>query len=342
MNTRLNVPNKVFGSRRNRGKRTGGEASAPTAAATAPASMAGNDPVLIDPMLNDSPGVSCSYVIPGQRKALIDPGSAMAAPRLLEALDAQRIGIDLILLTHIHPDAAAGAGVIARHFPDARILAPAGATERLADPSALVSDMKKVCGERAEAIHGQPTAIDPARIEAVRDDEQVDLGDRTISAIATPGHTAAHLSYFDPATSSLFCGDALGVQLPGNSVVRPSTPPCDFSLDDALNSIEKLASVGASTVYLAHFGAAKPGPDEIFSLAADSLRRWHRSFLKKREQTDSDEDLSRQFNACLEASLEPIAPSVRRDLEKVSPAWLNLAGLTAEQDRLHGRIPDAA
>ena len=128
----------------------------------------------------------------------------------------------------------------------------------------------------------------------------------------------------------------------GSSVVRPSTPPWDFSLEDSLDSIERLAGVEAETVYLAHYGAARPGPTEIFDRAADSLERWHKSFLKKREQTDSEEDLSRQFNACLEASLEPIAPSVRRDLETVSPAWLNLAGLSAEQARLNGRLSDAA
>ena len=113
-------------------------------------------------------------------------------------------------------------------------------------------------------------------------------------------------------------------------------------MEDSLSSIGKMTDVGAETVYLAHYGAARPGPDEIFERAADSLERWHVSFLKKREQTESEEDLSRQFNACLEASLEPIAPSVRRDLEMVSPAWLNLAGLNAEQARLNRRLSDAA
>ena len=150
------------------------------------------------------------------------------------------------------------------------------------------------------------------------------------------------MAYFDTSTAALFCGDALGIQLPGSRVVRPSTPPWGFSLEDSLASISRLAETGAETVYLAHFGAARPGPDEIFRRAAESLERWHHSFLKKREQTDSEEDLSRQFNACLEASLEPIAPSVRRDLEQVSPTHLNLAGLSAEQARLGGRLSDAA
>lgn len=338
MNTRFHVPTRVFGNRRNRGARPEGEVEEQPA----PASVSGRDPLLIDPLLNDSPGMSCAYLIPGELNALIDPGSANAAPRVLEALRVRGIELDLILLTHVHADVAAGAGIIARRFPGARVIAPAGTTERLADPAAFVSDMKKVYGERAETIYGLPAPVESVRVEAITDGGAIDLGDRKVEAIATPGHTAAHTSYFDPATSSLFCGDALGVQLPGSSAVRPSTPPWDFSLEDSLASIERLATVGAGTVYLAHYGAARPGPEEIFPRAADALQRWHRSFLKKRAQTESDEELSRQFNACLEASLEPIAPSARRDLETVNPAWLNLAGLNAEQTRLRSRLSDAA
>lgn len=339
MNTRFHVPTKVFGTRRKRDERTGVDAEKSPAS---PASFSGTDPVLIDPMLNDSPGKSSSYLLPGSRITLIDPGSANAAPKILHALESRRIKVDLILLTHIHPDAAAGAGVIAEQFPGAEIAAPAGATERLADPAALVSDMKKVYGDRVERVYGLPAPIDARRITPLEDGDRVDLGERPVEAIATPGHTKAHMSFFDPSSSSLFCGDALGVQLPGSSVVRPSTPPWDFSLPDSLESIERLDQVGAENVYLAHYGAARSGPEGIFSQASDALERWHRSFLKKKEQTDSEEDFSRQFNACLEATLEPIAPSVRRDLEAVSPTWLNLAGLNAEQARLNGHLSDAA
>lgn len=339
MNTRFHVPTRVFGGRRSGRDRS---ASGPENPSVSPALVAGGDPVLIDPLLNDSPGKSCCYLIPGERKALIDPGSAQAAPRLLASLKDERIRIDLILLTHIHPDAAAGVGAIARRFPRARILAPAGAAGLLADPTAFLADTEEVYGSGAETFFGRPTAIEPGRIEPVEGDERIDLGDRTIATIATPGHTAAHLSYFDRATHSLFCGDALGVQLPGSRAVRPSTPPRDFSLEDSLDSIGKLAEIGAESVFLAHYGAARPGPEEIFPQAADALQRWHRSFLKQRSRSENDEDLARQFNACLEASLEPITPSARRDLETVSPAWLNLAGLSAEQTRLGNRFFDAA
>lgn len=340
MSTRFHVPTRVFGVRR-RDDRPGSEPANP-AVNVVPATLTGSDPILIDPMLNDRPRQSATYLIRGERTALVDSGSAKAAPAIIAALEARDIRIDQVLLTHIHADAAAGAGLIANHFPQAEVAAPAGTTERLADSEALVTDMKKVYGDLVEQVHGLPAAIDPSRIRALEGGDTVDLGDRTIEVIATPGHTAAHLSYFDPATSSLFSGDALGIQLPGSNVVRPSTPPWDFSFEDSLASIGKLAEVGAGTVYLAHYGAAEPGPDETFTRALDALERWHDSFLRKRAQTENDEDLTRQFNACIEASLEPVAPGVRRDLEEVSPAWLNLAGLSAEQARLGRRLSDAA
>ena len=55
-------------------------------------------------MLNDSPGKSSSYLIPGSRNILIDPGSANAAPRVIEALRSRKLRVDLILLTHAHLD----------------------------------------------------------------------------------------------------------------------------------------------------------------------------------------------------------------------------------------------
>ncbi|HMT05323.1 MAG: MBL fold metallo-hydrolase [Solirubrobacterales bacterium] len=341
MNTRFHVPTKVFGSRRSRDDRPEGDAVNSPPTPSQPAALLGSDPILVDPMLNDSPGKSSSYLIPGTRVALVDPGPANAAPKVLEALKARGIRVDLILLSHIHPNAAAGAGVIARQYPKAEIAAPAGVTGLLADPTELVSDLKKLHGEEVCSIFGMPTPIPGDRIRALADGDRIDLGDRVIEVISTPGHTADHMAFLDPATSSLFCGDALGVQLPGSRVVRPSTPPWDFSFEDSLNSIDRLSEVEASNVYLDHFGAARPGPEEIFDRSADSLENWHESFLKKQAQTDSEEDLSRQFNACLEASLEPIAPAVRRDLEAVSPAWLNLRGLRIAQSQASG-LSDAA
>ena len=95
---------------------------------------------------------------------------------------------------------------------------------------------------------------------------------------------------------------------------------------------------GPKRSYLPITGRLVPSPtDEIFDRAADSLERWHRSFLK-REQTEQREGTSpRQFSACLEASLEPIAFGSPRP-PGGQPAWLNLARALRRQARLNGRL----
>ncbi|HJW44882.1 MAG TPA: MBL fold metallo-hydrolase [Lysobacter sp.] len=49
---------------------------------------------------------------------------------------------------------------------------------------------------------------------------QVDLGDRIVDVIPTPGHTDSHVSYYDRRTALLFTGDFL---LPGRLIIDDST-----------------------------------------------------------------------------------------------------------------------
>lgn len=211
----------------------------------------------------------------------------------------------------------------------------------MADPSRLVSVMKAMGGDRTVELFGEPSAVDPARIRKVGDGEQIDLGDRRLEAIATPGHTAAHLAWLDHRTKALFCGDALGIRVPGSRVVRPATPPSDFSHQQALDSIERLRQTGADLVLRSHFGPTPGDLGQACDRTSAALERWLESFLDKQEQAEDAEDLTRRFNASLEANLEPVGPAVRRSLELISPTWLNLAGMAEEQAR-PDRFSDAA
>ena len=62
-------------------------------------------------------------------------------------------------------------------------------------------------------------------------------------------------------------------------------------------------------------------------------RSWHETFLENREASESDLELQRRLNACVEASLEPVTPVTRKGLEAVNPVWLNIAGMAAEAER---------
>ncbi len=339
MHTPFHIRERVFGDLRSvappaggRGKKIRGRNGETGAVSVTPPS--GPDPVAIDTLMFGETEMMAAHLLPGPKPCLIDPGPANTAPGLISELEAIGVDeLDSIVLTHIHFDHAAGTGLLAERFPDATVYIHERVAGLLAEPGRLIEGVKSVWGDDTERLFGLPTPVDQSRIVALEDGSRIDLGNRALEVIATPGHTRAHMAFLDDQTGALFCGDAIGIQLPSSRVIRPSTPPSDFSLADTLASIRRLAEVGVETVHLPHFSRTSIGPDRIFDQATESLNRWHESFLRNRGAAESDLDLQRRLNACVEASLEPVTPVTRKGFEAINPVWLNIAGMTAETER---------
>lgn len=300
----------------------------------------------LDTMAWGQPEKTAAYLVPGHLNLLIDAGSAHSVTHILRGLEELAVDrIDFVALTHTHPDQAGGAAALADRFPEATFLAHPGAAACLTDPERLISCMRAMGGDRALNLFGRPGIVPEPRIRHMVDGDTVDLGDRQVEAIATAGHTSSHLAWLDRKTGALFCGDALGIRVPGSRAIRPATPPTGFSHKRSLDSVERLRQSEAGSVWRAHFGSGVDNLDRECDRVAEALERWRESFMDQCGKADGDEDMNRRFNASLEAKLEPVAPAVRRSLELISPAWLNLEGMRAEQEReasARGRLSDAA
>jgi glyoxylase-like metal-dependent hydrolase (beta-lactamase superfamily II) len=110
----------------------------------------------------------------------------------------------------------------------------------------------------------------------VKDREVIDLGDRRITVISTPGHTPESVSLLDPSHHQLFTGD-----LVNREVSLLNVPGSD--LREALRSLRELARLapGRSLAYEAH--SEKPlTPAELKLIARGIDDILHKRVLPQR------------------------------------------------------------
>ncbi len=281
----------------------------------------------IDTLLGGWERVTAGYLIEGPAPVLIETGSQSSVPALLDALAGHGVGPeDLagVAVTHIHLDHAGGVGDVARAFPDATVYVHPRGARHLADPSRLVASAATVYGDALGSLYGRMAPTAPDRIRALEDGEEIDVGPgRTLTTVHSPGHAKHHLALHDSATGVLFVGDAVGVRLPDAGLLRPATPPADFDLVQALDSLSRFSARRPAALALAHYGLLG-GPSQILEEAAASLQEWAGvARAAWRAGTDVEVALRRRFGAELAA----LAPDQRRRVEALNGIHSNAEGL---------------
>jgi glyoxylase-like metal-dependent hydrolase (beta-lactamase superfamily II) len=241
------------------------------------ATRIGDGVLQIDTLLGGWERVTAGYLVEGPAPVLVETGSQSSVPALLAALE--QLGVsatDLagVAVTHIHLDHAGGVGDVARAFPNATVYVHEKGARHLVDPTRLVDSAARVYGELLDRLYGRLDPTPAERVHVLEDGEQLDIGGgRTLTTVDSPGHAKHHLALHDSLSGILFVGDAVGVRLPDAGVLRPSTPPPDFDLEQALHSLDKFAARRPTGIALAHYGLV-PDPTTIVDEAKDTLRRW--------------------------------------------------------------------
>jgi glyoxylase-like metal-dependent hydrolase (beta-lactamase superfamily II) len=184
-----------------------------------------------------------TFIIGDHTPAVIDPGPIddEHLARLVAALHG-RVPVS-ILLTHLHPDHAAGAPALA---------ARTGAQIYLSRD-----------GVAAELLSSHP-------VELLSDGNTIQTDGGPLRTISTPGHSPEHFSFVwsgphAPGEGAIFVGDLLI----GSGDTTLVAPP-EGNLRDYLVSLRKLEEIGASVLYPSH------GPPIIDPAAALARYRAHR------------------------------------------------------------------
>ncbi len=179
--------------------------------------------------------VSAYVLARGSELALVDTGVSGGIDRFDGAFSALDVGwddVDHVVLTHLHGDHIGGLGAVLGAAPDA--LAYAGTAD----------------------VPG----IDSSReLKGLEDGDEV-FG---LQIIGTPGHTAGHISVFDPESGLLVAGDALNG---GDNEILGPNPSFTADLEMANASARRLVELD---VRAALFGHGEPVVTNAGALMAD-------------------------------------------------------------------------
>jgi glyoxylase-like metal-dependent hydrolase (beta-lactamase superfamily II) len=197
-----------------------------------------------------------SYIVGRGKVAIIDPGP-LDEPHIAALLDAVRgETVTHIFVTHTHRD----------HSPAVpRIKEATGAKTYAQGPHR--SSRPLHAGESPRLDASNDTDFRPD--VALADGEVVTGGDWALEAVATPGHTANHMTFALKGRDVLFAGDH--VMGWSTTVVAPP----DGSMSDYMASLEKVGR-RPETLYLpGHGGAIRDAP------------RFVRSYMKHRHDREA-------------------------------------------------------
>lgn len=253
-------------------------------------------------------GFFASYILKGEKVAIIETGPTSSIPNLLAGL--HKIGIrksqvSYVMLTHIHQDHAGGAGTLLQNLPNAKLIVHRRGAPHLVNPEKLWVESKKALGKIAE-LYGPIQPVSDKRILVPEDGMVIDLGEQIqLQIIETLGHASHHQSFYDRGSRTIFLGDAAGIYLSRLNAVIPTTPP-PLRLEASLDSLEKLIDLAPSFLCYTHFGQANNAVNRLHAYR-EQLKLWARIISEAVKRGD---DLETIYAQVLE-----LDPAIRNALE---------------------------
>jgi glyoxylase-like metal-dependent hydrolase (beta-lactamase superfamily II) len=199
------------------------------------------------------------YLIFGANSViLVDSGVAGAERQILDYLAArgrQAKDLQLLILTHAHPDHIGAAAPI-RRLTGCRVAAHPAARPWIEDTARQAAE-RPVPG--FHALVAGPVRVD----QLLADGERLQVDGVDMKVLHTPGHSPDSISLHLPQDRVLICGDA--VPLPGDL-------PIFTNWQESLASLEQLGKIAGVEHLLSAWDLPRRGPEIATSL--DSSRAW--------------------------------------------------------------------
>ena len=202
--------------------------------------------------------VIASFLLRGDDSAaLIETGPTTCLRSLMGGLDERGVApedVRQVFLTHIHLDHAGASGHLAELLPNATFYVHEIGQPHLIDPSKLLKSAARIYVGRMDELWGETRPVPEQRVRVISDGEEIEAAGGALTAHYTPGHAYHHLAYLEPDSGALFAGDVAGVRLPGQSYVRPPTPPPEVDIEAWMQSIGHIRDLAPNSILPTHFG----------------------------------------------------------------------------------------
>ncbi|HVB42717.1 MAG TPA: MBL fold metallo-hydrolase [Streptosporangiaceae bacterium] len=306
----------------------------------------GHDVYQIDTRMAGYEGITAGYLIKSDRPCLVETGTASSAPVVRDALSCLGIGagdLATVVVTHIHLDHAGGVGDIAEMYPGAEIVVHELGARHLADPSRLMASARMVYGDELDELFGNLAPTPAERIRAVERTGVVDLGGgRRLESHYSPGHAKHHVGLVDSVSGDLYVGDAAGIYIPETGDQRPATPPPDFDLGVALDSLRVFAALQPARLLFSHYGPVD-AVAEALDRSVEELQVW---VAETRNARQAGLDLDHAVAMVAERTRERYAvlaegadPELAAKYNRIAGAQSNVAGIMHWLDKSEAASP---
>jgi len=229
------------------------------------------------------------YFIRDKISVLIEPGPAAIIPAIQKAVKELDLNnMEYIIPTHIHLDHAGAMGSLLQLFPQTKAVVNPQAVEHVVDPARLIKSTKMAFGDDFDTIYGKIIPVPQSRLKIVQDNDRIDLGNRELVFIHTPGHAPHHIAIFDKKTKGLFCGEALGLIYSPGAPPLPAVAPPSFDPDIYLNNMMHLKELRPEFLFYSHGGVGKE-PEKLISNVKENTRIIGDAVLRFSKQDETDE-----------------------------------------------------
>ncbi len=210
------------------------------------------------------PGLAACYLVRGgDEAAFIDTGTSHSVPHLLSVLESKGIDrsqVRYVIPTHVHLDHAGGVGKLMAALPEASLVIHPYGARHMIDPSKLTAGATAVYGAEAfEALFGTLVPVPESRVIEAPDGLRINLGERELLCLDTPGHARHHICIYDALSGGIFSGDTFGLSYrefdtDQGAYLLPTTTPIQFDPEAWNLTLDRLLELGPERFFLTHYG----------------------------------------------------------------------------------------